>query len=199
MRNFNKIETYKQDIVKLYLEGFSIRAISEKFDLSKSIVGDFIRSKKISRNDFRGSKNPFYGKTHSPEVMEILRVANRGRTPSTKGVSKYLHSRYVNGLLINKWQLEASKRNIDWLISSDEIDTLWENQDGKCALTGKPMKGDFVGNKFHRCSLDRIDSSGDYTVNNCQLILGVVNLAKHVLNNNDFIQLCKDVVTYRDM
>lgn len=198
MRTFSIINIHKSNIVDLYKQGLSIRSIGDKLKISKSTVGDYIRALGISRTDFNGDKNPFYGKSHSLEVLAKISATNTGRIPVTKGISKYAHSRYVNGLLINKWKLEAKKREIEWNISNDEIDVMWEKQEGMCALTGRPMKGGFIGNKYHRCSLDRIDYKRDYTVDNCQLILGVVNLAKHVLNNIDFIQLCKDVVKYSD-
>jgi len=196
MRSFEKIETYKHQIEDLYRSGLSIRDVSNKLGLSKSTVGDYIRSLNISRNDFTGDKNPFFGKKHTEETLQSISSKNKGRPSVNKNVSKYPHTKYINGLVVHKWQHDARVRDIVWNISNEQIDCIWEKQDGLCALTGRPMHGKWRGTKFDRVSLDRIDSNKDYNIGNCQLTLGIVNICKHTLGNDDFKQLCKDVVDY---
>ena len=180
----------------MYLSGISIRDVSKKLGLSKSTVGDYIRSLSISRNDFNGDKNPFFGKKHTEETLMRIAQKNTGKPAVNKDKCKHKHTKYINGLVVHKWQHEAKKRDIIWNISNEEIDSIWEKQGGICALTGRSMHGRWKGTKFDRASLDRIDCNGDYNINNCQLILGVVNLCKHMLDNIQFKQLCKDVTEY---
>jgi transposase len=196
MRSFSKIKSHKSEIENLYRAGNSIRAISIKLKISKSTVGDYIRSLGISRSDISGPNNPFFGKKHSQQVRDLISRKNKGKISVNAGISKYENSQYVNGLLINKWKYEAKKRDINWNISNDEIDEIWEKQNGLCALTGKIMHAKFRGSKFDRASLDRIDSNGCYNKSNCQIVLGILNICKNTLNNVDFIKMCEEVARH---
>jgi hypothetical protein len=63
------------------------------------------------------------------------------------------------------------------------------------------MNPDFVGNgKRHlwptNVSIDRIDSTKGYTIDNVQLVCVVLNIAKSNLPQNDYIDWCKKVAEY---
>ncbi len=74
---------------------------------------------------------------------------------------------------------------------------LFEEQDGKCALSGMPIH--FVTVNRHKdrskqtASLDRIDSDGDYTIDNVQWVHKDVNRMKNIFDNNYFIEVCKKI------
>lgn len=72
--------------------------------------------------------------------------------------------------------------------------TLFQEQGGVCALSGVPLS--FVPGSPNTASLDRIDSSGDYTLENVQWVHKSVNLMKNVLPQEDFIALCRAIADH---
>lgn len=84
-------------------------------------------------------------------------------------------------------------------ISLDFLTALWDKQKGLCALTGEPMtiiRGE--GRVMTNVSIDRIDSSKEYTEDNIQLVCLIVNLMKQQLTVKELIQWCKKVVDYEE-
>lgn len=80
----------------------------------------------------------------------------------------------------------ARKRDIKFNISIEYIWALYLNQGGICALSGLPI--DF---KTKSASLDRIDSSKEYSENNIQWLHKDVNNMKNDFNQDYFISLCQ--------
>ena len=72
---------------------------------------------------------------------------------------------------------------------------LWEEQQGKCAITKVDLKLENSYNKNYQASLDRIDSSKGYVKGNVRYISVSVNWLKNNLDDNhlrEFIQICND-------
>ncbi len=82
----------------------------------------------------------------------------------------------------------ASLRNLKVEIAEKDITELYHRQNGKCALTGITLthtkivsddnKRRIDKSHNHNISVDRIDSSGDYVIDNIQLVASCVNLMK---------------------
>jgi len=87
----------------------------------------------------------------------------------------------------------AKSRNLDFQISKEEIWDLFERQNRKCALTGWYL----TMGTGETASLDRIDSSKGYTVDNIQWVHKDVNTAKMAMVEEDFIRLCAAVTEHR--
>lgn len=69
-------------------------------------------------------------------------------------------------------------------------------QKGRCALTGAVMRK-ATGLMDPFCpTIDRIDSSKGYTPENSQLVTLQVNLAKNNMSEDDFIKMCRSVVSH---
>jgi hypothetical protein len=192
---FEIIANYKNDIEALYKSGLSIRKVANTLNLKVGTVGAYIKELGLSRNDFNGCNNPFYGKTHSKEFKEKHSKRMKGSIPNNKGKSKYGNGT-IPRLLIEVWKSNARKRNILFNISYEEIDNLWSVQNGKCALTGRTMSNKYNSKRDTKVSLDRIDSNKPYTIDNVQLVTGIVNIAKNTMNNLEFIALCKEVANH---
>lgn len=75
-------------------------------------------------------------------------------------------------------------------ITIEQVYDLWIVQDKKCALSGVSI-GFYDDGKTHTCSIDRIDSSKNYTIDNIQLVHKHVNLMKNKFDNQYFIDMCK--------
>jgi hypothetical protein len=86
----------------------------------------------------------------------------------------------------------AKERNIEFNISQKEIWDLFLRQEKKCALTNLDIKFAtcLKDEKEQTASLDRIDSSKGYVINNIQIVHKIVNIAKNKLSQEDFIKIC---------
>ena len=83
-------------------------------------------------------------------------------------------------------------------VDIDHLLLLWRVQGGRCALSGRPMTHTLRAGDDRRwnVSLDRIDSSKVYARANCQLVCVAVNRAKHDLPENEFLEMCRQVVQH---
>jgi hypothetical protein len=73
-----------------------------------------------------------------------------------------------------------------------EIYELWIKQNKKCVLSGLDV--DFTKTeKGISASIDRIDSNGDYILENVQIVHKDVNLMKNSFPQEYFIELCKKI------
>jgi hypothetical protein len=95
---------------------------------------------------------------------------------------------------------ENAKRNdVPMEITIEYAWVLYQEQDGRCALTGLPI-GFGPSKKLKNqttASLDRIDASGWYTEGNVRWVHKVVNRMRWELPDDRFISLCRAVVEQR--
>ncbi len=96
----------------------------------------------------------------------------------------YWHS-VVNG---------ARKRNLECSITIEYAWNLFVKQNGKCALSGRDIQFHHKS-AYRTASFDRIDSLKGYIEGNMQWVHKQINLAKNVLKNEDFINICLDVAS----
>ena len=75
--------------------------------------------------------------------------------------------------------------------------SLWEKQEGLCAVTGIPMeiKSGSVNNRNrNKFSIDRKDSSKGYTRENVWLVLEWVNRAKQDLTKEQLVKFAHGIL-----
>lgn len=84
----------------------------------------------------------------------------------------------------------AEARKIQFLVSIDDVQELWDKSGGKCALSGVVIK---MGSKKlgWTASLDRINQSGPYTKDNLQFVHKHVNIMKNRFSEDYFVSFCK--------
>lgn len=98
------------------------------------------------------------------------------------------------------WSVLKSRCKLKDIELSITIEQAWEvyiNQNRKCALTGLDLCFVKVYNKERQnqnASLDRIDSSKGYTIDNIQWVHKDINRMKSDFEQNLFIEYCKLVV-----
>lgn len=86
-------------------------------------------------------------------------------------------------------------------ITVDDLKELYKKQNGKCAYTGKQLTSiryavrdnQHIMNK-HNVSVDRIDSTKNYTNDNIHMVCAIVNRMKTDLTEDEFLSLCNDIV-----
>lgn len=74
-------------------------------------------------------------------------------------------------------------------IDAEYLQSVYESQEGLCAYTKLPLLA--IGNQLNTMSLDRVDSSKDYTSDNIQLVCVAINKMKLNYTEDQFIQLCQ--------
>lgn len=89
----------------------------------------------------------------------------------------------------NSFMKSAITRGYSWEITIEDIATLHELQGGRCALTGWPI-GWSTQKWDHTASIDRIDNSVGYTLENIQLVHKSVNMARGTMSVAEFIEMC---------
>lgn len=83
-------------------------------------------------------------------------------------------------------------RGLVWDLEPQDIVTLYEQQNGLCALTNWPITWSEKG-LTATVSIDRIDSSEGYLKGNVQLLHKDVNMAKQQYSQDYFIEMCKAI------
>ncbi len=112
--------------------------------------------------------------------------------------------KYMSYHLLARWQRGAKRRNMHWEDTIDilTLDKMFEQQDGKCALSGAKLSIT-SGLTYHKLvllpnvpSADRIDNNIHYFENNMQLVTKDVNMAKQTSAQQDFIAMCTLVANH---
>jgi hypothetical protein len=86
-------------------------------------------------------------------------------------------------------------------ISADELLLIWKKQNGKCAITGVDLilpnnRKYRYSNNNYKASIDRIDSSQPYKIDNIQFLSATMNYLKNDMNQSDldeFLMIVKSL------
>jgi len=88
-------------------------------------------------------------------------------------------------------------------VSLDYVYSVGSSQDFLCALTGTELEFTRGGSNWlgkwcnpNSCTIDRIDSTKGYVKGNIQLITWRANCLKQHLDNEEFIDFCKEVAAW---
>lgn len=115
---------------------------------------------------------------------------NESRTRKMYGV--------ISSTFFNKIKAGAKARGIEFNITQEILNDLYQRQNGLCTLTGLPIfiklskNDELIGT----ASVDRIDSSIGYIPSNIQFVHKIINIMKQALPQEDFINWCHLVVKY---
>ena len=83
-------------------------------------------------------------------------------------------------------------RGYQWNLTIEDVWDLYTKQEGVCALSGLPIGWSEKG-LTATASIDRIDSSEGYLLENVQLVHKDINFMKQQFDQDYFINLCKAV------
>lgn len=128
-----------------------------------------------------------YGKEKRCKTCNLKSLQNRRKTHDKEQVLK---------TILKTCKDSSKKRNkkgrtCNFAITMKDILGLLEKQNNKCAYTGKKLM--FEYNNSYKISIDRIDSSKGYTIDNIQLIGYIVNVAKSDLSEEVFLDMIKSI------
>ena len=88
----------------------------------------------------------------------------------------------------------AAKRGQVFALTTADIVKCWKDQLGVCAYSGRPMTLD--SGQLNTVSIERIDSTIGYTLDNTILVCQAINRMKSDFSFDDFYALCSDVAEF---
>jgi len=99
--------------------------------------------------------------------------------------------------LLSKSKNKRSKTH-SFTLSVSEILSAWEEQGGKCAVSGVALTHhcDGTGTKDFNASIDRINNDEGYTRQNVRLVAYRINIMRHTLSTDMFWWWVKTVHDY---
>ena len=130
---------------------------------------------------------------HSARLGKFCKACSNLFTDnSNRGMYEFIRLSWVT-----KCATGAETRGLEWSLTPEDIWEVYIAQGGVCALSGLPIGWAEVGPN-HTASLDRIDSSRGYTVDNIQLVHKDVNFMKQSYSQEYFLELCKKITKYKE-
>ncbi len=147
------------------------------------------RSKKpcAKNNTLWDCKCKICGKTKQYYQGNIKRHNN-------KCTCSFQKDKHILNQIFTTTRLSAKKRNIKFnkKLTKNKLLEILEKQNYKCALSNLKIQiGRYYKNIETTASIDRIDSSKGYTINNIQWVHKDINKLKNIFNQTKFIQYCK--------
>lgn len=80
-------------------------------------------------------------------------------------------------------------------IDVDCLVDLYNEQEGKCALSGLEMDLGYISTRNPKvCSIDRINNDNPYTKDNIRLVMLCVNHFKLTMSDDDMLHIAKNIV-----
>lgn len=177
------------------------RIAEQEFPKGRKIGRRMVISDKIRQGSEIGKKNGFYALLKcecGDENWIRIHSLRQERAQSCVGCNHignrspvWTGYKDMPGTLYNKLQHNATgrSRNLEFTLTQEYLYDLFESQNRSCALTG-------ISLTWKTASLDRIDSSQGYIDGNVQWVTKKVNLAKHRLKQDEFVNLCRLVVEH---
>ncbi len=107
----------------------------------------------------------------------------------------------VSGEYVNSLRQGAKDRNMVFEVTAKQIWELYIKQDRKCYLTGLEIyfKDSKIDKSKQTASVDRIDSSKGYVLDNIQLVHKDLNMMKQNFSQEQFLKYCRLVVSNADI
>lgn len=102
----------------------------------------------------------------------------------------------ISQSVFNKIRQKAQDRNIKFEINIKDIYDLYIKQSKRCAISGIKIKFKKNSKDEQTASLDRIDSSKHYSIENIQWVHKKINTMKWNLSQEEFINYCKIIAKH---
>lgn len=121
-----------------------------------------------------------------------LKHAYNTKSPRWKGFGEISLTQF------NRIKSGATRRDIEFNVTIEELWDLFLKQNRCCALSGQQLR--FPTSRIDyksTASIDRIDSKKGYTIDNLQWLHKDINYAKQSMNNEEFLNLINIIYEYQ--
>lgn len=136
-----------------------------------------------------GEDQDYLRKTYAVESARLEKLCKKCSNRKTDNSHRGFYEA-VRLSWFTKVRISAETRGISFDIEVEDVWAMYVSQDKKCALSGLPIGWSDIG-QIHTASLDRIDSSLGYHIDNCQLLHKDVNMMKQSFSQERFVELCE--------
>lgn len=134
----------------------------------------------------------------------IIRHGRDSRCPQCKAKQnkiareKYDDKTKLEKVLLSRFlgaQDRAKRQNIEFNITKEDIENLWNLQNGLCAISDIPMTYELdKGRIFTNVSIDKINPNLGYTKDNIQLVCMAVNQMKSDMSLQELYMFCEAII-----
>lgn len=144
--------------------------------------------------------DPEKGRAKAAKSMKKLRADPEKRGPHLEQRRAYYHAKakhteraYYERMKAEDpwgWRVRNLRRNINPAITVEWLRSLWEAQEGRCALTGRPLD-------ITTTEVDHIvprSRNGSDELENLRLLSPEANAAKGGMTDAELIALCRDIL-----
>jgi hypothetical protein len=148
-----------------------------------------------------------YFDTHSIEQLMRSVPKEKRLTASSYERAKHISEDWYKTLLCLNGKLgdsykRSNDHNFEFNIDLKDLTELWIDQRGQCAVSGLPMsieKGTVTDRNMMGVSIDRIDSSEGYVIDNIRLLIFWINNAKHTYSDDTLYLIMEHTLIHRGM
>lgn len=180
----------------------SRHCMSLAFSANTAAPGDKINNWEVTQERLVRKNGRSYVKvrcTCGSNVEKDLPISHL-KSKKSKGCSKCsrFHTNTGFNLITGEYwshlQHGAQSRDLEFSITIEQAWDTYVSQNGKCNLTGVDLEFESFGKdrrSSKTASVDRIDSSKGYVVNNVQWVHKDVNKMKNAFEQEYFLKICK--------
>lgn len=178
-----------------FIEGKRYRTKVQQYDLCDNLICYICKEyKPLEEYDYNGKNG--YREFKDRRCKKCKNKAYRDRRARYRGdkdLDRILKERYYGA------RDRAKLKGISFHIGLDDIQNLWYEQRGLCALSGIEMTYCFdLGRVPTNVSIDKIDKSKGYIKDNIQLVCMAVNQMKSDLSMDELLTFCTAIIEKND-
>ena len=173
-----------------YCENKTLKELKEyERQIGKGRVKFYCNLSCAAKDNVALVKQAEYSKTHPTEFNLKVRDIPRIRTNPPNPFKYYIRK------IRQRLKGNLTQRNIEFNLSDSDLQKIWEKQKGICPYTQKDMCFPSIGQSGlpYQASLDRIDSSKGYTIENVEFVCLCVNYAKNGFSKEQMLAFFKGI------
>jgi hypothetical protein len=178
-------ENIKFNITHVENDGIYYRKCRECRQIKELNITNFL--KRTTKNGWRGKCRICYNKAY----RKRQELSKSEKLVSKKYRLKYMKTQPLE-FLFRSAKGNAKRVDREFSIIIKDLYFLWEKQKGLCYYTNREMLFELGSNSS--VSIDRIDSSIGYTVDNIVLCQRQVNIMKNNASIEELLLFCKDTL-----
>lgn len=178
------------DTREFFMQRKSKYSVGQEFSNSKRLI-ELVGSDpkfRTSRWKWQCIKcNSIHGPSLINSITRLDRFPKCCFLPKKDKSGRWLGYEEMTGVFLGSYRYNALKRGYEWNVTPEQLWSVWLKQEGKCKYTGRSLVHGVDA------SIDRIDNSKGYILENIQWIHRDINVMKMDLDEGYFLQLCKEV------